>query len=112
MERQLFDWLRAEFAVDAPSQKLLAFWKLDEPGFLAELRNGRAKLSKAELQRVRDEFASTQKDYLPLLARSRELERKLHQAVLEAYDLTPKEIELVRRTTSPRDPLALLDAES
>jgi hypothetical protein len=109
MERQLLDWLALEFEVASPSLKLISFWQLSEVEFLAELKKAGLKLSKADTQRVREEFASTTKEYLPLLGKTRALERQMHQAVFEAYELTAKEIKLVRETASPRDPLTLLD---
>jgi hypothetical protein len=109
LETTLLDWLRLSIGLQKVSDKLASFWQLSEVEFLAELKKAGLKLSKADTQRVREEFASTTKEYLPLLGKTRALERQLHQAVFEAYELTAKEIKLVRETASPRDPLTLLD---
>ena len=46
----------------------------------------------------------------PLLTKTRQLEIKLQHLVFDLYGLTPDEVQLLRRTAPPRDPLALVEA--
>jgi hypothetical protein len=44
------------------------------------------------------------------LAKIRQLEIELQHLVFGLYGLTPEEVQLIRTTAPPRDPLALVEA--
>jgi hypothetical protein len=46
----------------------------------------------------------------PLLTKIRQLEIELQHLVFDLYGLTPDEVQLLRSTAPPRDPLALVEA--
>jgi hypothetical protein len=48
----------------------------------------------------------------PLLAKVRQLEIELQHLVFDLYGLTPEEVQLLRSTAPPHDPLALVEAAS
>ena len=45
----------------------------------------------------------------PVLAKIRQLEIELQHLVFDLYGLTPDEVQLLRSTAPPRDPLALVE---
>jgi hypothetical protein len=108
-EARFLDWLRLEIGLDKPSRKLETFWKLNDAGLAGEIKKAGLRLSPAALERVRNEFHSIRAEILSLVGKSTKLERLVHQMVFELYGLTPEEIDLLRRTPVPRDPLRLLD---
>jgi hypothetical protein len=111
--RDTLDWLRTEFEIETPGQKLEAFAALDSDGFVEEVRKRRAKhagkLSPAALRALRDGYAE---QALPVQQRQAEalgLERRLANLVNQAYGLTPAEIALLWRTAPPRMPVGRPD---
>ncbi len=46
----------------------------------------------------------------PLLAKIRQLEIELQHLVFDLYGLTPEEVQLLRSTAQPSNPLALVEA--
>ncbi len=103
----VLDWLRSEFAVEKPTQKLQALAKLGADAFVAEVKKaGRKGHSVADLKRLKDEHA---KSVLPLhtLAREAErLERQVSDVVNAAFGLTPADVKLMWDTAPPRMPIS------
>ncbi|HET6574990.1 MAG TPA: hypothetical protein VFG68_15395, partial [Fimbriiglobus sp.] len=107
--RTVLDWLRAEFGIDKPSQKLADVASLSADEFAAEvkkLRGRKAPLSAADHKRLRDEHAAS---VAPLQALAREavqLEHRVSDLVNAAYGLTADEVRLMWDTAPPRMPTA------
>ena len=103
----VLDWLRSEFAVEKPTQKLQALAGLGADEFAAEVKKaGKKGLGVADLKRLKDEHA---KSVLPLhkLAREAEqLERRVSDVVNAAFGLTPDDVKLMWDTAPPRMPIA------
>lgn len=107
--RESLDWLRVEFEIATPGQKLEAFPTLDEETFIEEVRKRRpnksARLSPAALRDLREMYGQ----YVPMIrtldGEMQQLERRLSDLVNQAYGLTPDEIDLMLRTAPPRMPL-------
>jgi hypothetical protein len=107
--RDTLDWLRTEFGVEAPGQKLEGFAALDEAAFVEEVRKRRpksaGKLTLAALRALRDGYAEQAAPVQQRQAEALRLERRLADLVNQAYGLTPEEIELLWRTAPPRMPV-------
>ena len=61
-QRTLFDWLRVEYAIEKPSNKLRALADLDSNTWVSEVKRIRGKkqpLSSAGLHGLRDEYTRT-----------------------------------------------------
>lgn len=90
--RETLDWLRVEFAVDKPGQKLEDFAALEEESFVAEVRKRRAKsaprLSPAALKELRQAYAKQAHPLQDHRAEAARLERRLSDLVNAAYGLT------------------------
>jgi hypothetical protein len=107
-QRTLLDWLRVEYAIEKPSNKLLAATELDSDTWVGEVKRIRGKkqpLSSAGLHALRDEYARTIEPARALAAETLKLERTLSDLVNQAYALTPAEIELLWKTAPPRMPI-------
>lgn len=105
----MLDWLRLEFEIETPGQKLSEFWTIEKDAFLHEIKHRRprssARLTPAalrELQKTYDEYAPRIRD---LNAESERLERRLSDLVNEAYGLTPEDVTLMWETAPPRMPV-------
>jgi hypothetical protein len=104
----LLDWLRVEYAIEKPSNKLLASTELDSDIWVAEVKRIRGKkqpLSSAGLHGLRDEYTRTIAPARALAAETLKLERTLSDLVNQAYALTPAEIALMWQTAPPRMPI-------
>lgn len=107
--RSVLDWLRLEFGVEKPSQRLAAVAALDAEGLIGEvkkLRGRKAPLSVADVKRLRAEHAAA---VVPLQELDREaagLERRVSDVVNAAFDLTPADVQLLWDTAPPRMPFA------
>jgi hypothetical protein len=106
--RDLLDWLRTEFDVDSPGQKLAEFAMLDVDTFIEEVRKRRPKtasrLTPAALRDLRNAYTE---QATPVQQRQQEatvLERRLADLVNLAYGLTAEDIDLLWRTAPPRMP--------
>jgi hypothetical protein len=107
-QRTLLDWLRMEYAIEKPSNKLLAATDLDSDTWVAEVKRIRGKkqpLSSAGVHALRDEYTRTIEPARALAAETLALERTLSDLVNQAYALTPSEIELMWQTAPPRMPI-------
>jgi len=104
----LLDWLRVEYGIEKPSNKLLALTDLDSETWVSEVKRIRGKkqpLTAAGLQALRDEYTRTIAPARALAAEASTLERTLSDLVNQAYALTPAEIALMWQTAPPRMPI-------
>jgi hypothetical protein len=104
----LLDWLRVEYAIEKPSNKLLAVTDLDSDTWVAEVKRIRGKklpLTAAGVHALRDEYTRSIEPAHTLATETLSLERTLSDLVNQAYGLTPAEIELMWQTAPPRMPI-------
>ena len=107
-QRTLLDWLRMEYAIEKPSNKLLAATDLDSDTWVSEVKRIRGKkqpLTAAGVQGLRAEYTRTIEPARALAAETLNLERTLSDLVNQAYGLTPAEIALMWQTAPPRMPI-------
>jgi hypothetical protein len=107
-QRTLLDWLRVEYSIEKPSNKLLAFTKLDSDTLVTEVKRIRGRgqpLTSAGVHALRDEYTRTIEPARALAAETLKLERTLSDLVNQAYGLTPAEIDLMWKTAPPRMPI-------
>jgi hypothetical protein len=103
-----FDWLRMEYGIEKPSNKLLVATDLDSDTWVAEVKRIRGKklpLTAAGVRALRDEYSRSIEPAHALAAETLSLERTLSDLVNQAYGLTPTEIELMWQTAPPRMPI-------
>jgi type I restriction-modification system DNA methylase subunit len=103
------DWLKVEYNIDKPTQKLANPIHLDSDAIVAEVKKIRGKknpLSAAALKALRDEDRTTLAPARQLAAEAATLEQQLSDLVNQAYQLTPEEIALMWKTAPPRMPIA------
>ena len=108
-QRTLLDWLRVEYDIAKPSNKLLTPTKLDPDTWVSEVKRLRGKkqpLTAAGLHALRDEYTRTIAPARTLAADTLTLERTLSDLVNEACALTPAEIDLMWQTAPLRIPIA------
>ena len=107
--RDLLDWLRVEFGVEKPGQKLENFAALDADAFVEEVRKRRPKsagrITPAVLKDLRAGYAEMAAPVGEGRAEAASLERRLSDLVNEAYGLTPEEVDLLWSTAPPRMPI-------
>ncbi|PDV97491.1 hypothetical protein A9Q02_18025 [Candidatus Chloroploca asiatica] len=107
--RDTLDWLRSEFDIATPGQKLAEFSTLSEPEFIEEVKKRRpkasGKLSPAGLRALRDGYAEQAKPVQQHRAEALGLERRLAELVNAAYGLTPEDVALLWETAPPRMPV-------
>jgi hypothetical protein len=105
---ELLDWLRVEFALDAPGQRLEAYVRLTGDEFVAEVRKRRPKGAPRLTPKAIAELAETHRHYADAerhrAASVQKLERELSAIVNRCYGLTDAEIDLLWRTAPPRMP--------
>jgi hypothetical protein len=107
-QRALLDWLRVEYGIEKPSNKLLAPTELDSNTWVSEvkrIRGNKQPLTSAGLQALREEHTRTIAPARALAAEALSLERALSDLVNQAYSLTPAEIEIMWQTAPPRMPI-------
>jgi hypothetical protein len=105
--RAVLDWLKVEFAVEKPSQKLQDVANLDADTLATEVQKARGKkkpLSVAQEKALKDEHARSVRPLQALAAEARQLERRVAELVNAAYGLTAEEVALLWRTAPPRMP--------
>jgi hypothetical protein len=106
--RDTLDWLRTEFDIEKPGQKLEAFAALSSDAFIAEVRKRRPKgagpLKPAALKALREGYADLATPVQQRQATAQQLERRLADLVNAAYGLTPEEVELLWQSAPPRMP--------
>jgi hypothetical protein len=104
----LLDRLRVEYAIEKPSNKLLAATDLDSDTWVGEAKRIRGKkqpLTAAGVHALREEYTRTIEPVRALAAETVNLERTLSDLVNQAYALTPAEIALMWQTAPPRMPI-------
>jgi hypothetical protein len=105
--RAVLDWLRVEFGVAKPSQKLQDVPALTPDALAAEVKKARGKakpLSVAAVKRLNDEHARGVAPLHALGAEADHLERRVAELVNAAYGLTAAEVALLWDTAPPRMP--------
>lgn len=106
--REMLDWLRVEFGVEKPGQKLHDFAALDADTFVDEVRKRRPKgagrLTPGALRDLRSGYGETANPVREARDEAAGLERRLSDLVNEAYGLTPEEVDLLWNTAPPRMP--------
>jgi hypothetical protein len=106
--RAVLDWLRVEFAVQKPSQKLQGLAAVDVEALVAEVKKARGKknpLSVAGLKALKDEHARSIVPLQTLAVEARALERQFADLVNAAYGLSSDEVALLWKTAPPRMPI-------
>jgi hypothetical protein len=107
--RELLDWLRIEFGIDKPGQRLAEYQDISADDFTAEVRKRRPKGAARLSPKALAELAATHAQYaVPERARAvrlRTLEQRLAELVNQAYKLSADDIELLWRTAPPRMPV-------
>ena len=107
-QRTLLDWLRVEYAIEKPGNKLQALAELDSDTLVTEVKRIRGKkqpLTAACVQGLRQEYTRTIAPARALAAETLKLECALSDLVNQAYGLTPAEINLMWQTAPPRMPI-------
>jgi hypothetical protein len=106
---ELLGWLKTEFEIENPGQRLENFTDLDEETFVEAVRDRRprsaVRLSPAALRDLRETFAAYAGQVGVLRSEADTLEQRLSDLVNTAYGLTPAEIDLMWRTAPPRMPI-------
>ena len=106
--RDALDWLRVEYGIEKPGQKLSNFAALTGDEFVEEVRKRRPKgagrLSPAGLKELRAGYAELATPVREARAEAAKLEQRLSDLVNEAYDLTTEEVDLLWSTAPPRMP--------
>ena len=103
----MLDWLRLEFGIDKPSQKLQDVARLDADELAAKVKKARGRskpLSVADVKRLKAEHAASVVPLQTLAGEARTLEARVSDLVNAAYGLTPDEIALMWQTAPPRMP--------
>ena len=104
--RDFLDWLRVEFGIEKPGQKLEDYAALEPDVFIEEIRKHRPKsegrLTPATLKDLRTGHAEQSAPVREGRAEAARFERRLSSLVNEAYGLTPQEIDLLWKTAPPR----------
>jgi len=106
--RDLLDWLRVEYDIAKPSQKLADPLGLDAEAFVTEVKKVRGKgkaLTVGALKALREEHARSVEPVRGLAPEAVGLERRLSDLVNAAHRLTPEEVALMWRTAPPRMPV-------
>jgi hypothetical protein len=107
-QREMLEWLRVEFAIEAAGQKLNAFATLAVDDFIAEVKCRRPRKAAALTPGSLARLMETYREHVPKLRETtREaemLENRLSAIVNDAYGLTEAEVELMWRTAPPRMP--------
>lgn len=106
--RDTLDWLRVEFGVQKPGQKLEAFAALDADAFVEEVRKrrprGEARLTPGTLRDLRSGYEEGAAPIRTAREEAARLERRLSDLVNTAYGLTNEETDLLWNTAPPRMP--------
>ncbi len=111
----MLDWLRTEFDIEKPGQKLEDFATLSSDEFVAEVRRrrrkGADKLKPAALKTLREGYDDQAIPLQHLQADMQQLECRISDLVNAAYGLTPAEVDLLWRTAPPRMPMDCRDGD-
>lgn len=102
----ILDWLRIEYGIQKPTNKLRDLTALDSDSFVAEVKKIRGKkhpLTAAGLHALREEYTCTIEPARALAAETLELENELSDLVNQAYGLTHEEIDLMWKNRPAED---------
>jgi hypothetical protein len=106
--RDTLNWLRVEFGVEKPGQKLEDFAALGPDAFVEEVRKrrprGEGRLTPGALRDLKGGYADMAEPVRQAKTEAANLERELSDLVNEAYGLTPEEIDLLWKTARPGCP--------
>ena len=106
--RDTLDWLRVEFGVEKPGQKLGDFAALGDDAFVEEVRNrrpkGEGRLTPGTLRDLKNGYAEMVEPVRQARTEAASLERRLSDLVNEAYGLTAEDVDLLWKTAPPRMP--------
>ena len=106
--RDTLDWLRVEFGVEKPGQKLEDFAALGPDAFVEEVRKRRPKgegqLTPGSLRDLRNGYAEMAGPVQEASTEAASLERRLSDLVNQAYGLTDEDVDLLWKTAPPRMP--------
>lgn len=106
--RDTLDWLRVEFGVEKPGQKLEDFATLGPDTFVDEVRKrrpkGEGRLTPGALHDLKSGYAEMSGPVREARTEAADLERKLSDLVNGAYGLTAEDVDLLRKTAPPRMP--------
>jgi hypothetical protein len=97
-----------EYAIEKPSNKLLAATELNSDAWVAEVKRIRGKklpLTAAGVHALRAEYIRSIEPARALATETLELESTLSDLVNQAYGLTSAEVELMWNTAPPRMPI-------
>jgi hypothetical protein len=104
--QDILDWLRVEFGVETPGNKLSDFASLSEDDFIEEVRKRASdRLTPAGLRLLREQFAEYSGAIRSIETERTQIEHRLSDLVNQAYGLTAEEIDLMWRTAPPRMPI-------
>jgi len=106
--RDTLDWLRVEFGVEKPGQKLGDFAALGPDAFVEEVRKrrpkGEGRLTPGTLRDLKNGYAEMVEPVRQARTEAASLERRLSDLVNEAYGLTAEDVDLLWKTAPPRMP--------
>ena len=106
--RDTLDWLRVEFGVEKPGQKLGDFAALGPDAFVEEVRKrrpkGEGRLTPGSLRDLKSGYAEMADPVRQVRTEAAGLERKLSDLVNETYGLAAEEVDLLWKTAPPRMP--------
>ncbi|MBF0371935.1 MAG: Eco57I restriction-modification methylase domain-containing protein [Alphaproteobacteria bacterium] len=103
--KAVLDWLRLEFDVVKPGQRLQSPAALTLEEFQSEVRKGRkGRLTVSALSALTQAHTDGIAPARALLAEANTLERQVSDLVNQAYGLTADEVDLMWRTAPPRMP--------
>jgi hypothetical protein len=102
------DWLRVEFGVEKPGQKLEDFAALGSDAFVEEVRKrrpkGESRLTPGALRDLKSGYAEMADPVREARTEAAGLERRLSDLVNRAYGLTAEGVDLLWKTAPPRMP--------
>ncbi len=106
--RDTLNWLRVEFGIEKPGQKLEDFVALGPDAFVEEVRKrrpkGEGRLTPGALRDLKSGYAEMAGPVRQARTEAANLERRLSDLVNDAYGLTDEEVDLLWKTAPPRMP--------
>ncbi len=109
--RDMTAWLKHSWGIEPPGQQLQAFASLSTAAFLAEVQKRRprktGRLGPADVKQLTAVHREYAEPWRERDARIADAERRLCAAVVDAWKLTPAEVELIKKTAPLRTPPGL-----
>ena len=104
--QDMLHWLKIEFGVEKPGNKIQDFATISEDDFISEVKKrGTERLTPASLRLLREQFTEYSQTIRTLVSDRTKIEHELSDLINQAYQLTPEEIDLLWRTAPPRMPI-------